>query len=93
MNKTEKIAAIVAITQLFKENGLPSRWCPLVAIILGALFEYAENQTAQGIVNGVILGATVTGGYAVVKGTAQGAVKSAKKTPVETLEHDDYRGV
>ncbi len=92
MNKPEAIAAIVAITQLFKENGFPHKWCPFVAILLGALLGYSEQPNSKGIVDGIILGATVTGGYAVVKGTAQEGMKP-RKTSINMLEHDEDRGV
>lgn len=92
MNKPETLAAIVAITQLFKQYGVPSRFCPLIALILGGVFGYSENQNARGIIDGVILGALATGGYAVVKGSGQEVLKS-RRPSTELLEHEDDRGV
>lgn len=92
MNKPETLAAIVAITQLFKQYGVPSRFCPIIALILGGIFGYSEKQNAQGIIDGVVMGALATGGYAVVKGSGQGILKSKSPT-TSSLEHDDYRGV
>ena len=94
MNNTEKIAAIVAITQLFKYYGVPSKFCPLIAIGLVALFQYVENPTANGIIEGVVLGSVATGGYGVVKGSAQSILPIKKKVPdYLELEHEDDRGV
>lgn len=98
MNRAEKIAAIVGITEAIKQMGVPSRFCPAIAIIVGALFGYVENQTAQGILDGVILGATVTGSYAVVKKSSVAVLNSEKPSVVSVndptfLEHDDDRGV
>ena len=93
MDKAEKIAAIVAITQVFKYYGVPSKLCPALAVLLGAAFGYSENQTAQGIIDGVILGAITTGGYGVVKGASQSALRLPKKDSIDILEPDDDRGV
>lgn len=98
MNRAEKIAAIVGITEAIKQMGVPSKFCPAIAIVLGALFGYADNQTSQGIIDGVILGATVTGSYAVVKKSSVAILESDKPAPTATadtvfLEHDDDRGV
>jgi len=94
MNRAEKIAGIVAITEMFKQYGLPAKVSPLIAILLGAVLSYAEDPTTQSILDGIILGAVATGGYAVIKNSAKGVIPSRSKTsPVEALEHDDYRGV
>ena len=101
----QKTAAIVAITQLFKYYGAPSKFCPAIAIGLGILFEYSENPTSKGVITGVILGATVTGGYGLIKRTGQCIVpmqNSHHKKPepvkmhipsinTQNLEHDDDR--
>jgi hypothetical protein len=94
MNSTQKAAAIVAITQIFKQYGVPSKFCPVIAIALGIIFEYVENPTAQGALNGLILGATVTGGYGVIKGSAQSILEPMKRRSESSyldLEHDDDR--
>jgi len=99
METNEKIIAIVGITEAIKQYGVPSEFCPSVAILVGALFGYTEKPNAQGILEGVILGATVTGGYALTKKTGRGilspfANKSVKlPNNYENLEADDYRGV
>ncbi|MBU1017744.1 hypothetical protein KKA33_01815 [Patescibacteria group bacterium] len=92
-SKAEKIAAIIAITQVFKYYGVPSKFCPIVAMGFGAAFGYADNPTAQGIIDGVVLGAMTTGSYGVLKGSARAVLKPLQKTPVDILEPDDDRGV
>lgn len=102
LNQAEKIAAIVAITQLFKYYGVSSKFLPIIAIGTGVILEYCENPSAKGILKGVILGAMTTGSYGVIKNSAETLM--AKKTDsseskaslpknLNQLEHDDYRGV
>lgn len=109
MPQAEKVAAIIAITQLIKFYGVPSKYLPLFAIIIGVILEYSDNPTAQGILDGIILGAMTTGSYGVIKNAATYALdpKDKKeitidaegmnlfqlKNDIEKLEHDDYRGV
>ena len=94
METNEKIIAIVGITEAIKQYGIPTQFCPTLAIILGALFGYAEKPNSQGIFEGIILGATVTGGYAVTKRVGQGVLSPfTDKTETSKLEPDDYRGV
>lgn len=94
METNEKVIAIVGITEAIKQYGVPSDFCPTIAIIVGALFGYAEKPNSQGILEGIILGATVTGGYAVTKRVGHGAMAPfSKKTDYSNLEPDDYRGV
>ena len=90
----EKIIAIIGITEAVKQYGIPSKYCPSIAIIVGALLGYAEYPDAQGILEGVVLGATVTGGYAVTKRAGKGVLAPFyKKEDYSKLEPDDYRGV
>lgn len=94
MDTNEKIIAIIGITEAIKQYGIPTQFCPTIAIIIGALFGYAEKQNSQGILEGIILGATVTGGYAVTKRVGKGIVSPfTKNTASYALEADDYRGV
>jgi uncharacterized membrane protein len=78
MDKAEKIAGLVAITELFKQYGVLGRFCPLVTLVLGALLGYLEDPSTQGIVDGVLLGAVATGGYAVVKNSAKGVIRTRR---------------
>jgi hypothetical protein len=94
MNKAEKAAAIAAITQLFKFYGTPSKWCPLVAVAIGAALEYADQPNAHGLISGVLLGAVVTGSFGMIKGAAQMTVaKPEIPSSLSSLEPDDDRGV
>lgn len=99
MNDTQKIAAIVGITEAIKQYGIPSQFCPTIAIIVGAFIGYSENPNAEGILYGVMLGATTTGGYAVAKRGGRGIMapfmgkKATAKSSYADLEADDYRGV
>lgn len=93
MTDEYRIAAIVGITEAIKQYGIPSKFCPTIAIIVGAVLTYAEKPNAEGILEGVVLGATVTGGYAVIKRGGRSVASSLKKQPETNLEPDDYRGV
>ena len=94
METSEKIIAIVGITEAIKQYGIPSQFCPTIAIVIGALLSYAEKPNSQGILEGIILGATVTGGYAVTKRVGAGVISPFSKKPsYSSLEPDDYRGV
>ena len=96
MDMNEKIIAIVGITEAIKQYGVPGEYCPSVAIIVGALFGYAEKPDSQGILEGAILGATCTGGYAVTKRVGKGAISpftQDKKFDYSKLEADDDRGL
>ena len=93
MHKAERIAAIAAITQVFKYYGAPSKWCPLIAIALGAILEYGERPDANGILDGILLGAIVTGSYGMVKGAGQMTLGRSQAKDLSILEADDDRGV
>ena len=93
MSNEEKIIAIVGITEAIKQYGVPSRFCPTIAIIVGILLNYAENPSSDSILQGIVLGATVTGSYAVVKRSGSSILGSVRKTDISALEADDYRGV
>jgi len=93
MNLAEKIIAIIGITQIFKFYGAPSKLLPFVAMGLGAMFQYIEYPTANGIMEGIILGAVTTGGFSLIKGVFQSVFRFQKKEPNADLEADDDRGV
>lgn len=103
MEQNEKIVAIIGLTEAIKQYGIPSQYAPTIAIIVGAVIGYVENPTSQGVLNGVLLGGIVTGGYAVTKRAGQGVLSTFQKPPTtiitepvkdySTLEPDDYRGV
>ena len=92
MDEAQKIAAIVGITEAIKQYGVPSKYCPTIAIAVGAMLSYVDKPNAQGILEGIVWGASITGGYAVIKRSGQG-VLGTSKTPTDALEPDDDRGV
>ena len=93
MDNTQRIAAIVGITEAIKQYGIPSKFCPTIAIVVGAFLSYAEKPDAQGVLEGIVWGASITGGYAVVKKSARGVISPLSKKPTSTLEPDDDRGI
>jgi hypothetical protein len=94
MTQNEKIAAIVGLTEAIKQYGIPSEYSPTIAIMIGAFIGYSEQPDAQGILQGALLGAATTGGYAVTKRVGRGATAPFIKNPdYSQLEADDYRGV
>jgi hypothetical protein len=93
MSQVEKIVAIAAITQLFKYYGAPSDWCPAIAIVVGIILEYGERPTPNGILDGLILGAIVAGGFGMIKDAAQMILNRPKTEDISELEADDDRGV
>ena len=93
MNLAEKIIAIIGITQIFKFYGSPSGLLPLVAMGLGAMFQYIEYPAVNGILEGIILGASVSGGFYIVKSVGKSIFGTKQNTPFSDLEADDDRGV
>jgi len=93
MDDVQRIAAIVGITEAIKQYGVPSKFCPSIAIIVGAILSYVEKPNAQGILEGVVWGASITGGYAVVKKSGKSVLFpfSQKRNPFADLEPDDDR--
>jgi len=94
-NNAENIAAIVALVQVVKYYGVPHEFLPVFAMFVGGALGFVEAPTAQGIINGIFMGAVATGGYGIIKNSAQVVLKKrADETPnLSEEEHDDYRGV
>ena len=94
MNLHYKILIIAGITEAVKQYGIPSAFSPTIAIILGALLSFFEKPNPQGVLEGVILGATVTGIYALIKRLGRALLPPfIKKPDYSLLEPDDDRGV
>jgi hypothetical protein len=85
-----KIAVIIGVIQIFKYYGTPGKLLPVFAIIIGAVLEHTYHPTPQGILDGVILGAMVTGCFMVVKEAGMAVLGLRKKDSgdVEELEDD-----
>ena len=78
MEKPEKIIAIIAVVQICKFYGVPSKLLPIFALIVGAILEFSDNPTGNGVLDGILLGAIVTGSFGLVKGAGWTIVKSFK---------------
>lgn len=61
------VPVLTGIVQVFKTAGLPSRYAPLVALVLGGViggaFGYQANDLIRGILAGLALGAVSMGLY------------------------------
>ena len=64
-------AIIVGVIEVFKKLGLPHRWCPLIALILGILVGvfYVGEDVKEGILIGISIGLSSCGLYSGVKNT------------------------
>ena len=94
METYQKIIIIVGITEAIKQYGIPSAFNPTIAIIIGAVLGFIEQPDPRGVFAGLILGASITGVYAVIKRAARALLSPFKKeVRYESLEADDYRGV
>lgn len=67
MITTEKIIAILAVVQISKYYGAPRLFLPILAMMVGAILEFSDDPTGQGVLNGIVVGAITTGVYGVVK--------------------------
>ncbi len=88
MSKPEKIAAIVAIVQLFKYYGTPHKLLPVFAVLMGVALEYSDNPSSQGILDGLVMGAMTTGSYGVLKGASQTILKRPGGTIEKQLKYN-----
>lgn len=70
MSDAEIGGVIVGLTEVIKNLGIPSKYCPAIAVLLGvglAVYDgYTQGQTdyVAMVIRGVVLGATTTGLYA-----------------------------
>ena len=55
------VPAILAVINLVKSVGLPSRWAPIVAVFLGVAFNVAEGAFADNFWYGLIRGGLILG--------------------------------
>lgn len=64
------VVIVIAICEAVKYAGLPSRWIPLLATVLGlagTIYFTGGNFLTAGA--GVMVGLSITGGYRLVKTT------------------------
>lgn len=68
------VPLVVALVSLLRQIGLPTRWAPLAAVVLGVLagvVYVAPHNPAQGVLVGMALGLSAVGLYSGVKNTVQ----------------------
>ncbi|MCF7846782.1 MAG: holin [Candidatus Gracilibacteria bacterium] len=72
MTEVELSALVVGITEIVKKFGLPSRWCPVFAVVLGLILScgdtwyHGEANWYHAILRGILVGVATTGTYAAV---------------------------
>ena len=84
------VPAIVALTNLAKRSGLPSRWAPLVSVLVGVAVACGDAySTGSGyldaVARGIILGLTASGLYDLMPG-------EPKASTVNVYGKDSVRG-
>lgn len=67
------VPAIVALTNLAKRTGLPSRWAPLVSVMVGVAVACGDAYSTgagylDAVARGIILGLTASGLYDLMPG-------------------------
>jgi uncharacterized membrane protein YGL010W len=63
------IPLILGIVELFKRAGIPKKYSPFIAVILGLLFGifYMATNIKEGIIVGLMLGLSASGLYSGTK--------------------------
>ncbi|WP_274366204.1 hypothetical protein [Paenibacillus thermotolerans] len=68
------VPLIVSVVAVVRAAGVPSRWLPLVAVVLGLVagFVYiAPSDPRKAILSGVVMGLSSVGAWSGVKNTVQ----------------------
>ena len=92
------VPAIVALTNLAKRTGLPSRWAPLVSVLAGVAVACGDAySTGSGyldaVARGIILGLTASGLYDLMPGEPKAnTVNFYGKDSVRTGRHSAATG-
>lgn len=92
------VPAIVALTNLAKRTGLPSRWAPLVSVLAGVAVACGDAySTGSGYLDaaarGIILGLTASGLYDLMPGEPKAStVNVYGKDAVRTGRHSAATG-
>lgn len=66
------VAVVTGLVSLSKEAGLPSKWAPLLSLLLGILtgvFYISPNDLLGGVLNGIVLGLASVGLHSGSKNT------------------------
>lgn len=92
------VPAIVALTNLAKRTGLPSRWAPLVSVLAGVAVACGDAySTGSGyldaVARGIVLGLTASGLYDLMPGEPKAStVNVYGKDSVRTGRHSAVTG-
>lgn len=69
LDVTVVVALILGIVEMSKRLGLPSKWSPVLSLVLGVAYSFTlgEGAAAELIVEGIVLGLTASGLYSGTK--------------------------
>lgn len=57
-------SAVVGLTQAFKIAGVPSKYCPTLAVIIGMIMQLAlAGLSAENAITGIVIGLSAVGLY------------------------------
>ena len=57
-------SAVVGLTQAFKIAGIPSKYCPTLAVIIGMIMQLAlAGLPAENAITGIVIGLSAVGLY------------------------------
>jgi len=65
-------ALVIGLVQVAKTTGLPTRWCPVLALVLGVVITTVLSFFAgasDAVITGLIIGLTAVGLYSGTKAT------------------------
>nr|WP_068672334.1 hypothetical protein [Oceanobacillus sp. Castelsardo] len=67
------IPLILGVVELFKRSGVPIKYSPFIALVVGLLFGifYIDAEVKQRIIIGLMLGLSATGLYSGSKNISQ----------------------
>lgn len=92
------VPAIVALTNLAKRTGLPSRWAPLVSVLAGVAVACGDAYSTgagylDAVARGIVLGLTASGLYDLMPGEPKAnTVNVYGKDAVRTGRHSAATG-
>lgn len=72
LNETVLVPVIISLIEMLKGLGLPSKYCPFVALGLGILagvFLLEPGNIPNGVLDGIVYGLTASGLYSGTKCT------------------------
>ena len=78
LSPAAQIALIIGLAELGKRSGIPTRWIPLLDLVLGVIsgiivYALMEDHTVmQGIMVGIAMGLSACGLFSGVKNVANG---------------------